>query len=657
MAVVSRRALVWTAVATAVLTFAVYLPSIAHPFVNWDDESNFVENLHYRGLGLRELRWMFTTFHEGPYQPLSWVTLGLDYVLWGMSAWGYHLTNVGIHAAAAGILCALAVRLHAERSSGAISRRSLFFGVCVGLVWLLHPLRVEAVSWVTERREVLCGALSFWTLLHAIRGGSRVSVAVLALCAMLAKGTAVVLAPLLILLDLYRSSEVEWPQVLRAMGRSAQRHAAVIAVAFVFAAVAILGQSETRAIVSYDAHGLGDRLRIHGNALGFYVWKTLWPSGLAPMYDPPTDRSALTWPAIVSVVLLAAFVWAAWSKRRRVGNVWTIGAAYFVLVLPVGGLVQVGGQMAADRYSYQPGAAITIAVVACLGFLLARRTTPVMEWAVLLVACAGLGWRSVEMQSIWQDSASLWRHQLAQYPDSPIGHLHLGLLHKEGKLSGGSLSDAETHFRRAVQRLPGYSDAWCALGDVCAESNRNEEALDSYDNALRATPTHRASLVASANLLWRTGHADEALATLQRLVDVAPDDYQSHLLYGRALTASGASVAGIAEYELALRADPTALRTSTELAWSLATHPDGTVRNGQHALELAQRAAIDFGPREPLVVQSLTAALAEVGRFEEALAILGDVRRTLSADDALQLDTLIEQFRRGEPLRVPPSYP
>ncbi|MBL8857704.1 MAG: tetratricopeptide repeat protein [Planctomycetes bacterium] len=647
----------WAALSVALVAFAVFIPSITHPFLVWDDAANFVENPSYRGLGPQQIAWMFTTFHEGPYQPLSWVTLGFDYVLWGMNPTGYHLTNIVIHAIASALLYLLVVQLLEAGGSRRSAREVQFFGLAVSLVWAVHPLRVEAVSWVTERREVLCGALSFAVLLVALRGGRWWSITLLALCALLAKGTAVVLAPLLILLDLYCSRETEARALFGLALRSARRHALVIVLAFVFSAVALLGQGASSAIISTESHGLFDRLRIFSNALGLYVAKTVWPTGLAPMYEMPLDRNTLTLPALLSIAGLIMFLALAWRLRSRCGHLWTLGVAYLVMLLPVGGIVQVGGQIAADRYSYQPGAVIVIALVACIGLIGGQALSTTARWVLLGVICGWLTWRNVVLQAVWGDSAALWKHELTVYPDSPIAHLHLGFLQADGSVSGGDVLTAEQHFRAAVARAPSFVTAWCALGDEYTRQGRFAEALKAHEAALAVTPSHHSALVGRANALWALERNDEAITALRLLVSNAPQDFRSHLLLARALNAVGELQGARNAYEQAIAIAPHVLRPSTEFAWMLATHPANSARDGARALALAEAAAQRFGAHEQLVVQARTAALAELGRFDEAIAILDGVRAALPPAEARDLDPLIEQFRRHEPLRVPPRYP
>src|SRR3989304_7078372 len=151
----------------ALLAFAAFLPALENGFVSWDDEKNFLENPRYRGLGWTQLRWMFTTFHEGHYQPLSWLTLGVDYVVWGMAPFGYHLTNLILHAANAMLFYFLALQLLRPAVPVGSDRELRVFpisGAFAALIFAIHPLRVESVAWVTERRDVLSGLFFLLTI-------------------------------------------------------------------------------------------------------------------------------------------------------------------------------------------------------------------------------------------------------------------------------------------------------------------------------------------------------------------------------------------------------------------------------------------------------------------------------------------------------------
>lgn len=645
----------WFALAVALVTFAAYLPSLSHPFVVWDDEANFVNNPNYRGLGLEQLKWMFTTFHLGPYQPLSWMTLGLDYLVWGMDPRGYHFTNVVLHAVAAALVFALGVTL-SEVRTGVGSRQARLLGIAVAFAWALHPLRVEAVSWVTERREVLSGALVFATLLAQARGWRWWWVALFALLAMLAKGTAVFVAPLLVGIDLYRSAEVGRGALWSTAKKSVVRHALVFVFALVLGLIAIRGQGSVNAMVPWEVLGLFERLRIFGNSIGFYVEKTVWPTAIAPMYDPPADRSVLNWPAALSVSGLLGFLVVTWRARSRIGHLWLVVPAYLVLLLPIGGLAQVGSQLVADRYAYQPGLIVVLGLVASVAFLVPRPTFTARAVMVAIVSAA-LGWRCIEQQAVWSSSAALWRHELKHYPDSPIAHLHMGLLQVEGKLPESTTAEAEAHFRAAIARSPGFGDAWCALGDLYGRAGDSAGALAAYEAAIAAQPHNRPGLLACANLRYALGKSESALMALRKLCEAAPNEHQPRLLLGRMLAACGRTREAIAEYERSVTLGPRVARPALELAWLLATNPDDSVRDGARALRLVEGVVRAFGPSDPDVVQARAAALAEVGRFDEAVSILEGARSRAPLEARQPIDALIAQYRARQPMRAPAGYP
>jgi len=191
----------WLApVIVALLTAVAFLPALQNGFVDWDDKSNFLLNHHYRGLGLDELRWMFTAFHMGHYVPLTWLTLGLDYLLWGMDPAGYHLTNLLLHVATAVAFYFLTMQLLCLGAGSVGEDKAVWAGAAfAALIFALHPLRVESVAWITERRDVLSGLLYVLTILAYLRARDRlgrgarwywVSVALFG-CALLSKSMAV----------------------------------------------------------------------------------------------------------------------------------------------------------------------------------------------------------------------------------------------------------------------------------------------------------------------------------------------------------------------------------------------------------------------------------------------------------------------------------
>jgi tetratricopeptide (TPR) repeat protein len=669
----------------AAITFAVYLPSLGSDFVRWDDDRNFVENPAWRGLGASNLSWMFTRFHMGHYQPLSWVTLGLDYAVGGMNPRGYHLTNAFLHALAAGTFALLAASLLARGMPGLA--RASWLGAVVALFWALHPLRVEAVSWVTQRREVLCGLLTLLAIGSRDRGRPWWVTGLLALAAMLAKVTAVTIPFMLVLLDLWKERLGGHPLQGRAVARAAGRHAHLFLLAGVFVGVSIMAQRKTGAMVSTDLLPLTSRVALYGFGAAFAVAKTIWPSGLAPLHQGQTGTTTwdlqpfVWWVAAGGLVLVAGAIALGWRRRLARPGWLALALAFAILVLPAGGLGQSGPQIAADRYSYQPGWVLSLAAGALAARFLGsarsarqesrapRRTVAPSDGpgprsdavaagraelaaGVVLLALAAL---TVRQQSFWKSSDSLWARQVAVYPESPVGNYHLGLL-----LSGGrppDLAAAEARFRTALASDPEYVEARCALGELLRVTGRRNEAIEMFAPLLIRRP---AAMPAAAwrlggMLFWEGGKKDEAVAAFTKLVEVEPGSPVAWRQLGKIQAAAGRPREAIATWERGLAAAPDdALRN--ELAWLLATHPDAALRDGRRALDLAEKIVLRDSTRFGRAA-TLAAARAESGDFDGAAREIEAVLPDAPPGRAPGLQTILADLKQRRPVRVEPVFP
>src|SRR5215510_3692752 len=311
----------------AVLTVAAFYPVLQNKFVNWDDYRNIVENPHYRGLGWTNIRWMFTTFHVGHYQPLSWLTLGGDYVLWGMNPFGYHLTSLLLHAATAVVVFFLAQELLSIAAAGAQKPVAVLIGAAMAaLVFALHPLRVESVAWATERRDVLSGlfySLTILAYLYACRGGKLRGkwywgTLGLFLCAILSKSLTVTLPAVLLLLDIYPlrrlgGTQGWWSKSARAVYWEKFPFALL---SLGFSAVAFIALAQIENMASLQRLGLVDRLMISVYSLWFYFWKTVAPFKLSPLYELPTEVEFSSPSFMLSYVVIILAVGLGLARRR-----------------------------------------------------------------------------------------------------------------------------------------------------------------------------------------------------------------------------------------------------------------------------------------------------------------------------------------------------
>src|SRR5881296_340780 len=537
----------------ALVTFAAFLPVLQNQFVDWDDQRNFLDNHHYRGLGWTHLRWMWTT-HLGHYIPLTWMTLGLDYLLWGMNPVGYHLTNLLLHAANA-VVFFFVVRRLLTRALSSPSERGHALALSAGfgsLVFAIHPLRVESVAWATERRDVLSGLFYLLTILMYLRAREReergrgwywLSVAVFVL-ALLSKSMVVNLPMVLLILDVYPLRRLGgavgwWSAPAR---RVYVEKIPFVLLAAVASAVALMAQLSHDTMVSVvQLSGLG-RLAVSAYGLSFYLGKLVVPVNLSPLYELPPTVNPGALPFILSYGLVLAITALVLVLRRRVPGLLATWLAYIVVLLPVLGIFQIGLQIAADRYTYLAG--LGWAILAGAGLLSCWRTSRGSKTgtpAALLVAgvaicvVVGLGVLTWNQVQVWRDSERLWAHALAIDPDSPVAQNNFGYeLDRRGKLA-----EAIDHYRQALRIKPDYALAHTNWGAALGRQGKPAEAIDHYRQALRIKPGDALAHTNWGVELAQQGKLAEAIEHFQEALRIKPDDALAHTNLGLALTLQG----------------------------------------------------------------------------------------------------------------------
>src|SRR6266852_2241433 len=424
------------------ITGTVFLPALRGDFLNWDDSVNFVANPYYRGLGWAQIKWMLTATLMGHYIPVTWLSFGLNYALGGMNPWGYHVGNLVLHAANATLVYLIARRLlAAARGGGSQSGHAtgpvVGAGAFAALVWGVHPLRVESVAWITERRDVLCGLFFLRAALAYLKGLERggnlrptwqaLSLAAF-VSALLSKAAAMPLPAVLLLLDVYplRRRSAGW-------NRLVIEKLPYAALAAATAVVALIALPRGAAVTSYDSYGVIARVGMVAYSLMFYPIKFLLPIRLSPMYELPARVDLASWPFLPALLGVAGVTAALVLGRAR----WPGGLAAWaysaLMVLPVSGIVHAGFQLAHDRYSYLSGLGLALlaggALVAVLRAGAESRLTPwlaVLLGATAVVVVLGLGAESWRQSKIWRSSEILWAWAVDLDPDCAICHNNLG---------------------------------------------------------------------------------------------------------------------------------------------------------------------------------------------------------------------------------------
>jgi hypothetical protein len=559
----------------AATTLVAFLPALDAGFLNWDDGVNILDNHAFRGLGWHNLKWMFTTTLLAVYAPLAWLSLGVNYVLGGMDPWGYHLGNVLLHGANAGLFYLVARRLLAAAfdprvaGEGAVALGAVFAALAFGV----HPLRVESVAWVTERRDVLCGTFYLLAVLAHLRGVSGgglvegrwrvLSVSAFA-AALLSKGLAMTLPLTLLVLDVYplRRLGLGWPALLR----EKIPHAVLAILAAVVALVAV-GRGSTW--TDYGNYGLGARVAMVGYSLWFYPSKMLWPVDLSPLYELPVGLDPMTPRFGVPVILVGAVSVALVMARRRLPGALAAWAHSVIVLAPVSGIVHAGNQLAHDRFSYLSGlgfatllgAAGTWAVRAWLTGRLGSTVGALAAGAAVL-ALLGWGAGTWRQSKVWHDSESLWRAAVAADEQCAMCHNNLAsAIVLSPAPSPARLAEAESHLRNALalrqdqayvylnlgallaregrydeaepylaayrRMAPGVADGPAVLGMLYVDQRRFREAVPLLREALRLRPgmsVARGDLARAlegvGQELERTGRTDEAVVLLREVAEL-----------------------------------------------------------------------------------------------------------------------------------------
>ncbi len=590
----------------AVCIFLVYLPSLGNGFVDWDDSTYVVRNTHIEKFDSATLVWAFTTFDAANWHPLTWISHALDRALFGLNPRGHHRTSIFLHAGNALLLLLLLHRL---------SRR--FWASAAGAaIFALHPLRVESVAWIAERKDLLCALFVFLALLayerHARRPArwSLLPVSLAFALALLCKPMAVTLPFLLLLLDVWPFERLRSPVRDR---RVLLEKVPLFLLAAASSVVTYMAQVRGEAVRSWEMVGAGERLSGAVVALASYLGKTLWPApgSLLPFYThphhlPESSGATLT---LSAALLLGLSILVAWQGRRR--PFLAVGSLAFVgMLVPVLGLVQVGAQRSADRYTYLPTLGLLLAGVWLLEEATAgrprRQLGAALGIVLLLGTLAVLTW---DQQRVWRDSVSLWEAAVAGEPASPISHLNLANAVHEAGLDEESMR----HYRKAVALGPGYAPAHAALGVRLGERREFEAAIESLEAALRLRPSDAFTRGSLGNCLLELGRTEEAVDELAAAVALAPSAIVLRNSLGKGLLALGRVAEAIGVFEETLALDPDSAPAHNNLALVMlragrksegiallreALRLDPSSRSAQYNLELALREAGDAAGAE-----------------------------------------------------------
>ena len=472
----------------ALFTALVYWPVLLNDFISYDDTDYVTANIMVRqGLTLKGFVWAFSSFHAGNWHPLTWLSHMLDIELSGLNPLGHHATSLLIHAVNSVLLCALLHRL-----TGFLGR-----SLVVALLFAIHPLHVESVAWVSERKDVL--STLFWLLtmwsyaFYSDKPSLKRYLPVVALFAMglMAKQMLVTLPLILLLMDYWPLNRLHLCQENGKTGWSAMKLLLAEKIPlFVMSAAASFVTMHAQDSAGALAHGDGSSMLVSaGNAFISYltyIRNTLWPADLAIFY--PFEASAVTslkvTAAIILLAALTGFSLTQWSKRPYLifGWFW-----YLVTLLPVIGFMRIGGQALADRYTYIPLIGIFLIIAWSGAETVAswqKKWVAVLAGVALLIVVATLSLLTVTQIRYWQNSYTLYSHALSAVKRNWLAHNNIGILLAQYN----RVDEALYHFQESVRLNPGGAEGFRNLGNSLQMAGRNLEAIEAFRQAVRISP-------------------------------------------------------------------------------------------------------------------------------------------------------------------------
>lgn len=602
----------------ATITWLVFGATLQHDFVNYDDDKYvYGKPVITSGITLSGIAWAFTHSHARNWHPLTTISHMLDCQLFGLKAGGHHFNNVLLHSVAVILLF-----LVLEEMTGA-----LWSSAFVAAVFAIHPLRVESVAWIAERKDVLSGVFFMLTLAVYLRYVRKQSlaryatVAVLFACGLMSKPMLVTLPLLLLLLDYWPLQRIGGFRTLRKL---VLEKIPLLALSAASCVATILAQGGP----SGEMEPFPLSWRINNALVSYltYIWQMFWPARLAAFYPYPENGLPL-WQIILAIVFAIAITGAAIVLRRTrpyfiVGWFWYLG-----MLVPVIGVLQIGMQGHADRYTYLSQIGLYLAVTWAIADLSNswqyRRELLGITGTIVLGA---LSWKARAQLPYWRDSESLWNHTLAVTPDNYVAHNNLGvLLEQRGQVDG-----AISHYRQTLNIQSSYGHARHNLPLARAHTNL-------------------------ANAFLRKGQIDDSIAHGETALNLRPGFADAETALGNAFVQKGAIGDAIAHYEKSLEMDPRSAITLHNLALIFATCMDARFRNGFRAVQLAKQADELSGEKDPSVARTLAAAYAETGRFKEAVAAaeralkLGKAQNNLALADGARID--IDLYKLNLPRR------
>jgi Tfp pilus assembly protein PilF len=572
------------AASVAVTTFLVYLSSLQNEFVNWDDHVYVFENPNIRLLNLNFFKWAFLDFHNGNWHPLTWISHALDYALWGLNPLGHHLTNNVLHAANTFLVVLLVVRLLASWQADKLTSPpdayfALIAAATTGLLFGLHPLHVESVAWVSERKDLLCAMfflLSIMMYAEHVSGTKPVSrflnrhylfALVFFMLALLSKPMAITLPAVLLILDWFPFKRI---QSLKSFQSAIIEKVPFIALSLFSSILTFLAQRAEGAMGTIPPP-LSARVLVTAESLIAYLYKMAVPLNLVPFYPYPTDISFLSVKYGLPVVLVIGIsvMCITIVKKERL---WLAAWCYYVITLfPVLGIiVQVGIQLRADRYTYLPSLGPFLITGLCAAWASTKVFTvkklgivsKLFTAAVALIALVFMSYLTFRQITIWKNGISLWSYVIEKEPQKvPSAYINRGVMFSQMGHPDRAIADFDKAIELNPSQLgvflnPAYKEeAYMKRGSVYENMGQIKKAIADFDKTIELNPLYYDAYIRKGVLYGMAGSFDKAVEQFNKVIEIDQDNSTAYNNRGYAYYLIGWNSRALEDFNKAIDLD------------------------------------------------------------------------------------------------------
>src|SRR5882724_10866996 len=640
------------------ITWLVFSRTVGYDFVNYDDHVYVYQNpIVTAGLTPHGIVWAFAHTHARNWHPLTTLSHMVDCEIFGLKAGGHHFTNVLLHT-----LAVLLLFFVLRRMTGNIWRSAF-----VAALFAIHPLHVESVAWVAERKDVL-SAVFFMLTLAAYASyvrqpslGRYLMVSVFFACGLMSKSMLVSVPVVLWLLDywpLKRSQTADVRRQRSEICRLIIEKIPLFALSILCGVVTFLIQERSAGLL--EQLPLGWRINNAIVSAVTYIWQMFWPTRLAVFYPHPEDRLAI-WQVALALGFLIAIIALAFIYRKTrpyvlVGWLW-----YVVMLLPVIGVVQVGLQGHADRYTYLPHVGLYIALTWLVSdvprSLPHRKEILAIVGGGIVIVLSACAWKQT---TYWRSSETLWTHTLAVTTDNDVALTNLGT----SLMDRGQLDDALSYFQSALairsRSEHNHYNLSLALihdsvGNVLGRKGRLDEAIAHFRQAIAFRPDYPDAHYNLGTVLFRRHDLNGAISEWRTTLSLHPNDPGTNANLGNALVQKGLLREAANHYEIAMQSEPDSPLPLNNLAWLMSAGPDDSLRNGVRAVELARNLNRVSKQNNPFFIRTLAAAYAEAGQFDLAIETAQGASELANAQGqhslAIQIQDETDLYRQHLPFR------